>query len=120
MSDKERGRGGERRGGGEEGRRGGGEEGRRGGGEEGRRGGGEEGRQWEEGRGGKGGRGTYLEWGQFMMTKLSTSSGCFCATVLREKRHTTFNLESGLASSYNCSCTLTSTMGVNNGRSLLL
>ena len=47
MSDKERGRGGERR---------------------------EEGR---EGRRGEEGRGTYLEWRQFMMTKLSTSSGCF-------------------------------------------
>ena len=63
MSDKERGRGGERRRGE---------------------------RRGEEGKGGEAERGeeerrTYLEWGQFMMTKLSTSSGCFCATVLRTR-----------------------------------
>ena len=41
------------------------------------KGGGEEGRK----------EGTYLGWGQFMMTKLSTSSGCLRTTLLRGKRY---------------------------------
>ena len=39
------------------------------------KGGGEEGRK----------EGTYLGWGQFMMIKLSTSSGCLRTTLLREE-----------------------------------
>ena len=41
----------------------------------------------DEGRGKRreGKKGTYLGWGQFMMIKLSTSSGCLRTTLLREE-----------------------------------